>query len=28
MKTLEKEFLTGGGFTERMYHARKNARQK
>jgi restriction system protein len=28
MKTLEKEFLTSGGFTERMYHARKDARQK
>ena len=28
MKTLEKEFLTGGGFTERMYSTRKDARQK
>jgi len=26
MKTLEKEFLTGGGFTEKMYNARKNTR--
>jgi len=28
MKTLEKEFLTNGGFTEKMYHLRKNARGK
>lgn len=27
MKSLEKEFLTNGGFTERMYNARKNSRK-
>jgi len=27
MKTLEKDFLTGGGFTEKMYNARKNTRE-
>lgn len=26
MKTLEKDFLTDGGFTEKMYRARKDAR--
>lgn len=26
MKTLEKDFLTNGGFTEKLYNARKNAR--
>ncbi len=28
MKTLEKDFLTNGGFTERMYKARSNYRGK
>jgi restriction system protein len=28
MKTLEKEFLNNGGFTERLYHARMNARKQ
>jgi four helix bundle suffix protein len=28
MKFLEKEFLENGGFTERMYHARKNMGRK
>ena len=27
MKTLEKDFLTNGGFTEKMYNARKNIRK-
>jgi four helix bundle suffix protein len=27
MKSLEKDFLTNGGFTERMYNARKNSRK-
>lgn len=27
MKTLEEEFLANGGFTERMYNARKNLRR-
>ncbi len=27
MKSLEKDFLTNGGFTERMYNARKNIRK-
>ena len=27
MKSLEREFLRTGGFTERMYHARKNFRK-
>lgn len=27
MKSLEKEFLEHGGFTERMYHTRKNLRK-
>jgi len=28
MKALEKDFLTKGGFTERMYQSRNNARRK
>ncbi|MBI4288433.1 MAG: four helix bundle protein [Chloroflexi bacterium] len=28
MKTLEEQFLTNGGFTERMYNARKNSRNQ
>ena len=27
MKSLEEQFLTNGGFTERMYNARKNSRK-